>query len=161
MRRKKYIRVHFDDSDEEKEDKQQTAGERIASQLFDVKTMRLDLLTFFMLNTLECVKCLSFRQEDDDDDERPVSSDRHRQPAREQRGSNVSDDDETDEDDFIVDDRGEPIQQRRKHAAGTGDANWQEAQEIFGLGFDVEDLEVDDGDGDDDDMDGDDDVSLA
>ena len=51
-------------------------------------------------------------------------------------------DDEDDMDDFIVDDDGQPITDKRKKRKPIfKDAALQEAQDIFGVDFDYEDLE--------------------
>lgn len=49
----------------------------------------------------------------------------------------------SDTDSFIVGDDGEPIHGHQKRRAKYADANLQEAQEIFGLDFDVADFEED------------------
>ncbi|KAG9508769.1 Transcription elongation factor SPT6, partial [Fragariocoptes setiger] len=56
------------------------------------------------------------------------------------------DESESDEDDFIVDDNDQPISKPRKKKSGSKhtDAAMQQAQEIFGVDFDFNDLDADD-----------------
>lgn len=78
--------------------------------------------------------------QDGDDEGRHEAAD---QPLVDGEGDEEEDDEESDIDDFIVDDDGQPIKKPkwRKKLPGYTDAALQEAQEIFGVDFDFEDLE--------------------
>ncbi|KAM5179933.1 transcription elongation factor SPT6 isoform 2-T2 [Mantella aurantiaca] len=115
VKRQKFRRVRkmSDDEDEEEDaGKEEHEKEAIAEEIF----------------------------QDGEEDDRHEATD---QPGLDGEGEEEEDDEESDIDDFIVDDDGQPLKKPkwRKKLPGYTDAALQEAQEIFGVDFDFEDIE--------------------
>lgn len=117
-KKKKYKRIRTigEDSEEEADE-----GRRIQNELFGTN----DIL------------------DSDDDDANHQKS----KPSNQDLDLAVDDDEESDSDDnFIVDDNDQPIVRKtKKKGARYTDSAMQQAQEIFGVDFDFEDAEEDDG----------------
>lgn len=126
-RKKKFRRVRRleDDDDEEEEEQARDAKDAIASELFN-------------------------DEDEDEEHERPIQRDRSDREAIDNRFAEIEESEESDEDNFIVDDNDQPIvnRQRTKKSERFTDQALQQAQEIFGVDFDYDEINNYDENGD-------------
>ena len=95
---------------------------------------------FYVKNLLVSNKPFLFLT--DDDDEGNSAPKEHRRPEDDAYGRLSGSDESEDENDFIVDDNDEPISRpKKKRGFRHNDEAMQQAQDIFGVEFDFEDLQ--------------------